>query len=113
MSLSDERKAENEGFFRELNERLERNALDREPGSRRGFQAVCECSLEECTVRLPVSFAEYERVRAESRHFIVARGHTDQRVETILRSLAGCDVVEKLGSAGQVAQRLDPRGHDE
>lgn len=111
MAVRDERKGENESFFRELNERLESHAAASEaPASDESFRVVCECATEECTVRLRVPFAEYESVRAGPRQFIVARGHSDPRVERVVSSWPGFDVVEKFGEAGEVAADLDPRG---
>lgn len=54
MPLSEARKGENEAFFRELNERLERHALDKDAGRAPSFQVVRECAREECTARLEV-----------------------------------------------------------
>ena len=110
MPLSEERKGENEAFFRELNERLENRAIEQEPGAGRSFHAVCECALEACTVRVSISLTEYEYVRAASARFIVARGHADAEVEAVVKSTAGYGVVEKFGEVAQVAQRLDSRG---
>jgi hypothetical protein len=110
MALRDERKGENESFFRELNERLENNALGRtELGD--GFQIVCECAVETCTARVRVSFAEYESVRADAKRFIVAADHVDARCERVVGSHAGHDVVEKFGEAAELAVGLDPRSH--
>jgi hypothetical protein len=114
MTLGDERRGENESFFRELNERLELVAVAREPGNGgdRSFEIVCECAVEECTLRLRVPLADYETVRADPRQFIVAHGHADTHVERIMRSLRAYDVVEKLGEAGELAENRDPRGDE-
>jgi hypothetical protein len=109
MALSQERRGENEAFFRELNERLETHAFEKGASGEPSFRAVCECATEECTVRLRISLGEYERVRDDARRFIVARGHGDMRFESVVRSSRDYDVVEKFGEAGQVAVRSDPR----
>lgn len=101
------RKGRNESWFRELNERLElRAAKDRDA---RIFEAVCECDLEECTSRVPISFREYERIRSDARAFIVLPGHVDASVERVVESNSEFDVVEKVGTAGLVAELADPR----
>ena len=108
VTSSDERKGENEAFFRELNERLEQRAAEKQAASD-AFEIVCECSLETCTQRLSVTFAEYESVREDETRFVVAVGHADPRIERIVSATVGYDVVEKLGVAAEVAAERDPR----
>jgi hypothetical protein len=108
MALRDERRGENESFFRELNERLETNALGRTELDG-GFRIVCECAVETCTERLRISFTEYESVRADPKRFIVAADHVDPACERVAESHAGHDVVEKFGEAAELAVGLDPR----
>jgi hypothetical protein len=97
----------NESLFRSLNERLEERALHRGPDET--FEMVCECALEECTLRIPVLIAEYEAVRSEPTKFIVAVGHADESVERVVDSSDGFEVVEKLGEAALVAEVENPR----
>jgi hypothetical protein len=112
MASADERKGENEAFFRELNERLEQHAVDKRVDSD-SFEIVCECSLETCTQRLRLTFADYEAVRTHETWFILAAGHADLGVERIVSSTAGYEIVEKLGIAAAVAADSDPRGNDQ
>jgi hypothetical protein len=108
MASPDERKGENEALFRELNERLERQAVEKQAAGD-SFEIVCECSLETCTQRLSVTFADYELVREDGTRFIVATGHTDPGTERIVSGRVGYDVVEKLGLAAEAAAERDPR----
>lgn len=101
------RKGANEGWFRDLNERLEHRAADRAAGE--PFEVVCECAREECTERITISFAEYERVRDDGRTFIVLPGHVDLACERVVVSSETYDVVEKFGDAGLVAEIENPR----
>ncbi len=57
-----------------------------------------------------MTFTDYESVRADETRFILAAGHADLRVERIVMSVPGYDVVEKLGVAAEVAADRDPRG---
>ncbi len=109
MAPADERKGENEAFFREVNERLEEHAVEKR-AARGSFEIICECSLETCTQRLSVTFADYESVRADETHFILAIGHADLQIERIVGSEPEYDVVEKVGVAAEVAADRDPRG---
>ncbi|HEX4521212.1 MAG TPA: hypothetical protein VH063_16645 [Gaiellaceae bacterium] len=107
MSQSDVRKGENESFFREVNERLEDRAAVRSTG--RMFTAVCECAREECAERIEISFEEYERVRSAPKAFVIVPGHSDPSCERVVSWRAGYEIVEKVGDAGAVAEREDPR----
>jgi hypothetical protein len=101
----EERLAKNEAFFRETNEQLERDGSD--PDST--FDCICECSRRGCVQRIEISRGEYERVRADSRHFVVANGHEDISIEVVVERLPNYLVVEKHGDAGDVARQTDPR----
>jgi hypothetical protein len=114
MDGRDARKGANEAWFREVNERLERRAAGHvvtfvRSGDAETFSAVCECDLEECAERLSISFADYERVRAGPRRFLIVPGHDDPKCELVVSSHDGFDVVEKFGIAGAVADGTDPR----
>jgi hypothetical protein len=104
----EERKGENEAFFREVNERLERQAVTK-PDIAERFQILCECPIEDCTLKLTVSFAEYESIRGDSRRFVVARGHVNPQFERIVGSTDSYEVVQKFGEAGATAAAEDPR----
>lgn len=51
----------------------------------------------------------YERVRARSRHFLVAPGHEQLEYERVVDQGNGWLVVTKIGVAGAVADDEDPR----
>jgi hypothetical protein len=102
------RKARNENWFREVNERLEDRASDQSAGGR-SFEIVCECDREDCTERITISFAAYESIRAEGRTFLVVAGHSDQAIERVVGSGEGYEVVEKFGAAGVLAEVENPR----
>jgi hypothetical protein len=112
MASADERKGENEAFFRELNERLEQHAVDKRVASGL-FEIVCECSLEACTQRLRVTFTDYESIRKEETWFILAAGHADLGIERIVTATPEYEIVEKLGIAAAVAADSDPRDNDQ
>ena len=103
-----ERKAQNEVWFRELNERLEARALERDEDGT-SFTVVCECSREECTERMRIAYDVYEEVRSAPTHFILVPGHREPQHERLLDVGDGYEVVEKTGVAGLVAAVEDPR----
>ena len=104
----EERLAQNEAFFRSVNERI------RDVGARHGsdphdYQFLCECSDPTCLERVTLSLDEYEAVRAEATRFVLAEGHTDAEIERVVETTSDHVVVEKFGIAAEVAQALDAR----
>ena len=100
--------AANEAAFREVNEGIARGQWPGEADAPIGFR--CECARLGCNQMIELSPREYERVRAHSRHFLVAPGHEFPDIETVVGTGAGYVVVEKIGLAGRSADRSDPRG---
>jgi hypothetical protein len=99
------RLAKNESFFRDANEQLEREQHRWETS----FDCICECSRGGCVQRIKLLITEYEKVRARGDHFVVAPGHEDTSIETVVEKLPTYVVVRKFGNAGDVARRTKPR----
>ena len=106
-----ERVGKNEALFREVNERIrevsgQALALDGEAP----LHFVCECSDEGCNEPVELTVPEYEAVRAEPTHFLVAPGHVwEPDDEHVVREAESYMVLEKTGDAGDVAEDEDPR----
>jgi hypothetical protein len=103
MEGRERRLAENESFFRAINERLEEQAPDSAPS----LIVICECANADCAQRIPITHAEYEAVRRESVQFLVAPGHAEPDIEEVVRQAEAYEVVRKRGLAGEVAEDLD------
>jgi 5-bromo-4-chloroindolyl phosphate hydrolysis protein len=113
MHLDDQQEREiragrNQALFRIVNEKMK--------GPNEAFQEVtgtyaiaCECADLACIETLLISPAEYEAVRAEPRRFTVRPGHVYPEVETVIEEADSYVVVEKLGSAADVVERLVPQ----
>jgi hypothetical protein len=102
-----ERLAKNESLFRTLNENIggiASNLRGREP-----FEFICECSTSDCFERLSLTLPEYERVRQDGTHFLLADGHQDIEIEQVIARYDQYVVVEKDGVAGLIAEDDDPR----
>jgi hypothetical protein len=114
MDPDQERRARNEGIFREVNERIEdlskRSGIDESDSLLPGF--ICECSNEGCTEVLQVSYQLYEAVRENPRRFLVLPGHQDLDVERVVEEHRSALVVEKDIDASRVALEHDPRSDD-
>lgn len=100
-----QRIAENEIVFRELNERIEAGRM---PGASRTLFR-CECARLGCTQLLELDPAEYERVRSEPRRFVLIAGHEVPDSEVVVESFRGYAVVEKIEIGGDIAEAHDPR----
>jgi hypothetical protein len=70
---------------------------------------ICECATSGCFERLSLTVEQYERVREDGAHFLLAPGHEDIEVEQVVAVLEGYVVVEKDGVAGLLAHTEDPR----
>lgn len=107
MSGREERAAKNESASREINERLE-EAHEGEPD--RYVRMVCECGRETCDRVIAITVAEYERVRRDSRQFVVMREHVMPDIEAVVMKTDRFAVVAKLeGTPAEVAIEEDPR----
>jgi hypothetical protein len=106
-----ERVGKNEALFREVNERIrEVSAGIVAFDDAAALAFVCECSEAGCSEPVEVTLAEYESVRSQPRHFLVAPGHVwHPRTERAVRESETYAVVEKTGDAGEVASDKDPR----
>jgi hypothetical protein len=103
---TEKRVAKNEGVFREINERIE---AGRWPGDASGAAVRCECANLGCNLMLELTPADYERVRAHPRRFVVAPGHEAPESEKVVDRAGDYLVIEKLDEAGRIAESQDPR----
>ncbi|MBV8065239.1 MAG: hypothetical protein JOY72_02895 [Actinobacteria bacterium] len=107
MNEDPEKKARTEVAFREVNERIAENA--RRFGARE-MSFICECDDPTCTERVEATIEQYERVRADATRFLVAPGHGDRTIETVVETRPHFVVVEKVEAvARSLARRLNPR----
>lgn len=109
MADRDARKGENEARARLVNEGIvDADAVIDEPIPT--LEILCECPSPECTTFVTLSPADYQRVRSVPTHFIVAPGHEQLDVETVVEEASTFRVVRKLeGDAADVARATDPR----
>jgi hypothetical protein len=103
------RLAENQVLYRNVNERIEDvNEVFAEITSSDG-EWVCECADTNCTSAVKATLAEYEAVRANPRTFIVAPNHIFPDIERVVSGNGRFAVVEKIGTAGEIAAANDTR----
>jgi hypothetical protein len=112
MGPREERLAQNEALFREVNERIAEVATHFIEVETTGevVEFTCECGHLECAERLAMTVAEYETIRAESTRFAVLPGHELPEVESVVERHPTYLVVEKREKdAQEVARETDPR----
>jgi hypothetical protein len=100
MPTREERLAQNEARFREINQsaqpRRERHGTGR---------FICECADRSCLGWLEVPTDEYLEVRANPRRFIVTPTHEIPDVETIVARGDGYFVIEKPEDVAHVVEQ--------
>ena len=92
----EERAIRNEELFREVNAHianLEERSRDR--NVKEPLPLVCECARTGCAVPIEVDPVTFERVREDPRWFVVAPGHEDLEIESIVERRRGYLIVEK------------------
>lgn len=110
--MSDERARRvglNEAIFRQVNEQI--RGLNQGFGTQEdAMTVICECGDADCTERLEVAVSDYERIRDDSRLYVIARGHEVPDVERVVEAAKGYDVVQKReGDPAELARETDPR----
>jgi hypothetical protein len=108
MDAREERLARNETLFRSVNENIEEAATSGQLDEYT-FEFFCECSNIDCTLLLPMTVSEYERVRAKPKQFVVAPGHELPEIESVVARTAAYQVVVKEGEAAEFVTEHDPR----
>lgn len=99
-----ERIARNDAAFRDANNAIADAARRAEMES---IPLICECASEACMQILRVDRAQYLRVRENSRWFVTAPGHEAHEGDArVIEAHDGYVVVEKVGRAGKLVERL-------
>jgi hypothetical protein len=103
------RAGKNQSLFRDVNERVSDLNKSHDLWVKLS-DWVCECADETCTERIELTPQQYERVRENPTHFIVAPGaeHVVFDVERVVEQHERYWVVSKVGEAASVAMNLDP-----
>jgi hypothetical protein len=104
-----ERVARNDAAFREANEEIGDRAA---PADVELVPFICECADPRCTEIVRLSLDDYERIRADSRHFLNLPGHERSAAgfAQVIGRGDGYVVIEKQGEAGEIVEELDARG---
>ena len=110
--FSKARLAQNEDFFREVNEKISEKAESHGLDSHR-YEFFCECSDASCMERVSITLLEYEYIRSEPTRFVVKKNHVVREIEHIVETVPDHMVIEKHGEAGRIAVELEAESNSE
>ena len=96
MPPRDERAIRNEALFREVNVHIA-DLEERVHASGELLPLVCECVRTGCSVPIEVEPSTFDRVQDNPLQFLVAPGHEDPGVESVVERRSGYLIVEKHG----------------
>jgi hypothetical protein len=112
VATSPERKALNEGRFRDANEELEQQAVEIVGvEDDRLVPFLCECPQMDCTQVALLTLEEYEQIRSDGRQGLAVLGHEDLSIERVLERNERFVMTEKFGRAGEVHEQQDDRSY--
>ena len=107
--MDEAKMARTEAAFREVNEAIAKTA-ERFEATETDF--VCECADPECAHRISAELTDYEEVRANPTHFLIAPGHDEPSIERVVEATPEYSVVEKFGARIQkIVRSLNPRAN--
>ena len=94
MPPREERAIRNEALFREVNVHIA-DLEERVRTSGDPLPLVCECVRTGCSVAIQVEPSTFDRVRENPLQFLVAPGHEELDVESVVERHLGYLIVEK------------------
>jgi hypothetical protein len=110
ISKAEQKQIENEMIFRRLNEKVGTDldtldAMHLEDGSLHLLhddnillRFKCECSDENCDVRIPLQLSKYRKIHVDRDTFIVKTDHQVDLIEKVIIKDKGYNVVKKNNS---------------
>jgi hypothetical protein len=119
ITNAERRQIENEMIFRRINEKVgdDLGALDAmhiEDGNIHlltdedlMLRFKCECSDENCDLRIPMPLSEYQEIHTNRDTFVVMPNHQVDPIETVLKESASYNVVKKNNSTPEPSDDLN------
>ena len=119
IGIAERHQIENEMIFRRMNEKVgdelgELDAMhieDNDIHLIRDADLVihfkCECSDEDCAVRIPLNLVDYQTVHTDRDTFVVVPGHQVDPIETVLVRETKYSVVKKKNSTPEPGKKLN------
>jgi hypothetical protein len=70
---------------------------------------ICECGDPGCSDNVTMTRVEYEAVRSDGSHFVVAVDHENPEIERVILENRRFTIVQKMMAAGRMSQGANPR----
>jgi hypothetical protein len=99
-----QRTAQREVISKDVNDRLVEGLGIEADGT---VSVLCECGRDRCDEWLSVSAEDYASTQDDDTLFVVAVGHELPEFERVVERNAAYLVIDKVGRAGEEADRLD------
>lgn len=119
ITNAERRQIENEMIFRRINEKVgdDLGALDAMHIEDGNVQLIrnedlmlrfkCECSDENCIVRIPMMLSEYQAIHTDRDTFVVLPNHQVDPIEKVLKETSAYNVVKKNNSTPEPSNALN------
>ena len=119
ISSSERRQIENEMIFRRANEKNGNDLTKLDAMHRKHHNAdlirdedlllhfMCECSDEDCKLRIPMKLSLYEKIHTSRDVFIALPGHQADRIETVTKQTSTYIILKKNNTAADPAGGLN------
>ena len=119
ISAAERKQIENEMIFRRINEKVgsDLDMLDKmhsDDGDHHlmhddlmPLQFKCECSDENCTVRIPLKLSTYRQIHFDRNAFIVKVNHQVDKIEKVIQKEDGYNIVKKNHSTPEPGDTLN------
>lgn len=124
IKYAERRQIENEMIFRRVNETVIQDLLDLDEEHTRNnnldllwdqtilLRFQCECSDEECTVRIPLTLKEYQEIHVDRDMFIVKPHHEVDPIEKVIFTHDLYSVVRKNNRTAEPGDKLNKTNID-
>lgn len=116
--LSERRMVENEAFFRQANEKIQKR-LDKLSAAAKSdglnykldndslqLHFYCECADENCRKRVVLKVSEYRKIHEKRDQFVLLPGHEVSEIEHTVNTFKNYIVVEKLLNPPEAPAKL-------
>jgi hypothetical protein len=119
MTNAERRQIENEMIFRRLNEKVgdDLGTLDAMHIEDGNIQLIrdedlmlrfkCECSDENCIVRIPMLLSEYQSIHTDRDSFVVLPNHQVDPIEKVVKETPKYNIVKKNNSTSEPSDELN------
>ena len=96
-------------MYRAVNRELEQASEDAGRDANDQLEVLCECGEDGCNATIALTIGDYDEAHGQRDRFVVASGHEDPEIESIVTRKEHYLVVDKFGEAETVAEAEERR----